>query len=58
MEYQFVDPQEEGFHNEYFEIRLSEKGTELRSIYFTSNEDNLEEMAEEIVNKYENTAEG
>ncbi|WP_420154025.1 hypothetical protein [Siphonobacter sp.] len=54
MDYKLVDPKEEAFHNEYFEISFDEQ--RHKSLYFTSNAEILEDVAAEIVARHaENT---
>ncbi|MBO9636614.1 hypothetical protein [Siphonobacter aquaeclarae] len=52
MHYQFVDPEREALHNEYFEISFPGDDAPARSLFFISNEENLEEVAAYIVGKY------
>jgi len=57
MRYQLVEETNIEHKNEYFEIRW-QTGGPGRSFFFTSNEENLEEVAEEIVSRYAKGAAG
>lgn len=48
--YQLVEKHAIEHHNEYFELRLNPSAAHPHSIYFTSNEENLEIVAAEIIN--------
>lgn len=47
--YQLVEKHAIEHHNEYYEIRLNPSEEHPRSLYFTTNEENLETTADEIV---------
>lgn len=50
--YQLVEKHAIEHHNEYFELRLNPSDAHPRSMYFTSNEENLEIVAAEIVQEH------
>lgn len=56
MDYQLVDPKEEAFHNEYFEISFPNQAHP--SLYFTSNAEILEDVAAEIVHRHADNTPG
>lgn len=47
--FRLVDPQTVEQHNEYYEIRISPPGEEPYSVFFTTDEENLEETAAQVV---------
>jgi hypothetical protein len=46
--YQFVEKHDIQHHNEYYELRTTQTDDQ-KSLYFTTNEENLEEVAADIV---------
>lgn len=42
--------------NEYYEVRINQSGQTHRRIFFTTNEENLEDCAAEIVAQHANDA--
>ncbi|MBC3783658.1 hypothetical protein [Spirosoma utsteinense] len=47
-QYQLVEKSDIQHHNEYYELRTTQTESP-RSLFFTTNEENLEEVAAEIV---------
>lgn len=47
-QYQLVDKHDVEHHNEYYEVRTTQT-EDPRSLFFTTNEENLEDVAAEIV---------
>ena len=47
-QYQLVEKHEIEHHNEYFEVRTTHTDDNPTSLYFTTNEENLEVVAAEI----------
>jgi hypothetical protein len=47
--YQLVEKHTIEHHNEYYEVRTTEEEKEPRSLFFSTNEENLEEVAADIV---------
>lgn len=47
--YQLVEKHAIEHHNEYFELQLNPSDTHPRSLFFTSNDENLETVAAEII---------
>lgn len=48
-QYQLVEKHAIEHHNEYFEVRTTRNGGEPNSLFFTTNEENLETVAADIV---------
>ena len=52
-QYQLVERAAIEHHNEYYELRTTQNGTEQpESIFFTTNEENLEEVAADVVTEH------
>jgi hypothetical protein len=47
--YQLVEKHAIEHHNEYYEVRTTEEDKEPRSLFFSTNEENLEDVAADIV---------
>ena len=47
--YQLVEKHAVEHHNEYFELQLNPSDAHPRSLYFTTNEENLETTASDII---------
>ncbi|GAB3036117.1 hypothetical protein [Spirosoma pulveris] len=48
-QYQLVEKQAIEHHNEYYEVRTTQDNDQTKSLFFTTNEENLEEVAAAIV---------
>ena len=48
-QYQLVEKHAIEHHNEYYEVRTTQDGADPRSLFFTTNEENLETVAADIV---------
>ena len=51
-EYQLVEKHAIEHHNEYFEVRTTQSDKDAESLFFTTNEENLEEVAAAIVDEH------
>jgi hypothetical protein len=47
--YKLVDKHAVEHHNEYYEVRTNQEGDHPQSLFFTTNAENLEDVAAEIV---------
>lgn len=47
--YQLVEKHAIEHHNEYYEVRTTQDDSQSRSLFFTSNDENLEEVATAII---------
>ncbi|GAB3687167.1 hypothetical protein GCM10027592_00360 [Spirosoma flavus] len=47
-QYKLVDKHAIEHHNEYFEVRTTQDNDQAQSLFFTTNEENLEDVAAEI----------
>ncbi|GAB3987828.1 hypothetical protein GCM10028807_09230 [Spirosoma daeguense] len=47
--YKLVDKHAIEHHNEYYEVRSTQEGDQPHSLFFTTNEENLEDVATTIV---------
>ena len=47
--YKLVDKHNIEHHNEYYEVQTTQEGDHPQSLFFTTNAENLEEVAAEIV---------
>lgn len=47
--YQLVEKHTIEHHNEYYEVRTTQDDDQSKSLFFTTNEENLEEVAADIV---------
>lgn len=52
MDYQLVEEEAIEHKNEYFEVRINPDNVRPQRVFFVSNEENLEAVAKEIVEKY------
>lgn len=50
--YQLVEKHAIEHHNEYYELQLNPSDNHPRSLYFTTNEENLETTAAEIISEH------
>lgn len=50
--YQLVEKHAIEHHNEYYEVRPTQTDNEPKSLFFTTNEENLEEVAAAIVSEH------
>ncbi|MFD2573744.1 hypothetical protein ACFSUS_24100 [Spirosoma soli] len=48
-QYQLVEKHAIEHHNEYFEVRTTQNGDHPYSLFFTTNEENLEDVAADII---------
>ncbi|GAB2548762.1 hypothetical protein [Spirosoma aerophilum] len=48
-QYQLVEKHAIEHHNEYYEVRTTQDNDQSKSLFFTTNEENLEEVAGAIV---------
>lgn len=48
-QYQLVEKHAIEHHNEYYEVRTTQDNDQPKSLFFTTNEENLEEVAGAIV---------
>ncbi|UFH55298.1 hypothetical protein [Spirosoma sp. KNUC1025] len=48
-QYQLVEKHAIEHHNEYYEVRTTQDNDQAQSLFFTTNEENLEEVAAAIV---------
>ncbi|GAB3952896.1 hypothetical protein GCM10028805_35630 [Spirosoma harenae] len=46
--YQLVEKHAIEHHNEYYEVRATQDNDQAKSLFFTTNEENLEEVADAI----------
>ncbi len=46
--YQLVEKHEIEHHNEYYEVRTTQDSEHPQSLFFTTNEENLEDVAADI----------
>lgn len=51
-QYQLVEKHAIEHHNEYYEVRPTQTDGEPKSLFFTTNEENLEEVADAIVGEH------
>lgn len=52
MNYQLVEEEAIEHKNEYFEVRINPNDARPKRVFFVSNEENLEAVAADIVEKY------
>lgn len=50
--YQLVEKHAIEHHNEYYEVRTTHEGNQTHSVFFTTNEENLEDVAADIVSSH------
>ncbi|ADB41224.1 MULTISPECIES: hypothetical protein [Spirosoma] len=48
-QYQLVEKHTIEHHNEYYEVRTTQGSDQTESLFFTTNEENLEEVAAAII---------
>ncbi|AKD57937.1 hypothetical protein [Spirosoma radiotolerans] len=48
-QYQLVEKHAIEHHNEYYEVRVTQADGDTKSLFFSTNEENLEEVAAAIV---------
>jgi hypothetical protein len=48
-QYQLVEKHAIEHHNEYYEVRTTQSGKDTESLFFVTNEENLEDVAAAIV---------
>ncbi|MVM32310.1 hypothetical protein GO755_19845 [Spirosoma sp. HMF4905] len=48
-QYKLVEKHTIEHHNEYYEVRVTQSDDQSKSLFFTTNEENLEEVAAAIV---------
>lgn len=48
-QYKLVEKHAVEHHNEYYEVRTTQEESDPRSLFFTTNEENLEDVAADIV---------
>ncbi len=51
-QYQLVEKHQIEHHNEYYEVRTTQDNDQPKSLFFTTNEENLEEVAAAIVSEH------
>ncbi len=51
-QYQLVEKHAIEHHNEYYEVRTTQSEKDAHSLFFTTNEENLEEVAAAIVSEH------
>jgi hypothetical protein len=57
MDYQLVEEEAIEHKNEYFEVRINPDDARPQRVFFVSNEENLEDVARDILQKYAPEAE-
>ncbi|GAB3539874.1 hypothetical protein [Spirosoma fluminis] len=48
-QYQLVEKHAIEHHNEYYEVRITQEGDHPESLFFITNEENLEDVAADII---------
>jgi hypothetical protein len=51
-QYQLVERHAIEHHNEYYEVRTTQNEKDIESLFFITNEENLEDVAAAIVGEY------
>ena len=48
-QYKLVEKHEIEHHNEYYEVRITQDNDHPESLFFTTNEENLEDVAADVI---------